>query len=166
MTWSNFFVATAGASAALTGLIFVGVSINLKKILDQKGLPDRALISLILLLNILTLSLFLLVPDQLAHAEGTEILLISLVAYIAVTIIDWKVQQHKDLPYRKHYTVNMVLNQVALLPYLICGILVLSQDTTIDWPPTHYGYWLVVAILFSFIKSVIDAWVLLVEIHR
>jgi modulator of FtsH protease len=29
--WDNFFLAEAGASAALTGLIFVGVSINLTK---------------------------------------------------------------------------------------------------------------------------------------
>ena len=166
MQWSNFFIATASASAALTGLIFVGVSINLKKILDQKGLPDRALISLILLRNILMISLYLLLPGQLAYPQGLGITMISLLAWVVISSIDWKVQQNKELPYRQHYTLNMILNQVALLPCIICGLLVLSQNTTIDWPPTHYGYWLVFAILFSFVKSVIDAWVLLVEIHR
>jgi hypothetical protein len=31
--WENFFIAEMGASAALVGLIFVGVSINLTRIL-------------------------------------------------------------------------------------------------------------------------------------
>lgn len=30
--WENFFVAQVGASAALAGLVFVGISINLTKI--------------------------------------------------------------------------------------------------------------------------------------
>jgi len=38
---------------ALTGLIFVGVSINITKVLSFPKLPDRALLSLVLLLNIL-----------------------------------------------------------------------------------------------------------------
>jgi hypothetical protein len=33
--WANFFIAQVGAAAALTGLIFVGVSINLNKIQDN-----------------------------------------------------------------------------------------------------------------------------------
>ena len=50
--WSNFFMAILGAAAALTGLIFVGVSISLTKILSIPTLPGRALISLTLLLTI------------------------------------------------------------------------------------------------------------------
>jgi hypothetical protein len=41
--WENFFIAEVGASAALTGLIFVGVSINLARILSFPKLPNRAL---------------------------------------------------------------------------------------------------------------------------
>ncbi len=40
--WHDIFIATAGASAALTGLIFVEVSINLSRILAIPTLPGRA----------------------------------------------------------------------------------------------------------------------------
>ena len=40
--WHDLFVAIAGAVAALTGLIFVAVSINLEQILKFRALPVRA----------------------------------------------------------------------------------------------------------------------------
>ena len=60
--WNDFFVVTGGAAAALTGLIFVGVSISLNKILSIPGLPNRAFLSILLLLTILVFSALLLVP--------------------------------------------------------------------------------------------------------
>jgi len=40
--WHDFFLATAGASAALLGLLFVGVSINLAAITGEERLDLRA----------------------------------------------------------------------------------------------------------------------------
>ena len=49
--WENFNIAEVGASAALLGLLFVGVSINLARIISLPGLPNRALLALIILLT-------------------------------------------------------------------------------------------------------------------
>jgi hypothetical protein len=40
--WHDFFVGSMGASAALTGLLFVAISINLEQILKFPNLPGRA----------------------------------------------------------------------------------------------------------------------------
>ena len=39
--WESFYVAQAGASAALTGLVFVGVSNNMKDIVAAPALASR-----------------------------------------------------------------------------------------------------------------------------
>ena len=79
--WESFFIAEVGASAALVGLIFVGVSINLIRILSLPGLPNRALLALVLLLTILVVCSLLLVPGQTLTFVGIEVLVIGLVVW-------------------------------------------------------------------------------------
>jgi hypothetical protein len=56
--WESLFVAEAGASAALAGLLFVALSINLERILKGTGLPGRAGEAIVLLLTVLVVSTF------------------------------------------------------------------------------------------------------------
>src|ERR1700753_2570072 len=77
--WSDLFVASAGASAALTGLLFVAVSVNIQDILKTKALPGRALQTLLLLLSAVVVSLVGLVPGQSPTALGVELLLFALI---------------------------------------------------------------------------------------
>jgi modulator of FtsH protease len=157
--WSDFFIATTGASAALTGLIFVGVSINLTKILSIPTLPNRALISLILLLTIMVLSLLFIVPDQSLTVLGIEVLTLGMFVWLGISQIDIGIYTSKENHFKRKFAFNMAFNQIALLPYIIGGILILLTGN-------NGIYWIIPAVILSFIKAVLDAWVLLVEINR
>jgi len=157
--WENLLIAEVGASAALLGLIFVGVSINLTRIISIPGLPDRAFLALVILLTILIMSSLLLVPGQSLTLVGIELLVVGLIVWITATRLDVIILLKKEPQYRSSYMLNLVLSQLALLPYIVAGILVLTRGA-------GGLYWLVPAIIISFIKAILDAWVLLVEINR
>ena len=157
--WNDLYMATAGASAALTGLIFVGISINLTKILSIPGLPERALISLVLLLNILIVSILFLVPGQTSNTQGVELTIISLLVWVMIFRFDVRIFQRKERSYRMQYIFNFLVNQVATILFILTGI-------TLTTCYENSENFIVTAILLSIIKSVLDGWVLLVEINR
>jgi modulator of FtsH protease len=66
LPWHDFYLAAAGASAALLGLLFVGVSINLSAITadERVDLRARAGQAFSNLVFVLVISLLLLVPDR------------------------------------------------------------------------------------------------------
>ena len=143
--WYSLFSVTAEAAATLTGLLFVGVSINLSKILAMPALPERALISIILLLTILILSVLMLVPAQSFTALGTEILVIGMIVWVTMLTIDIRNRKALNDQYKKHFILNLVLDQVAVMAYFAGGIAVLSKG--------EKGlYWMVPAIIFPFSK--------------
>jgi hypothetical protein len=75
--WHDLFAATAGAAAALAGLIFVAVSINLARILKFRNLPRRAVETLAIAVGLLLVSVLVLVPGQSSIVLGTEILVLG-----------------------------------------------------------------------------------------
>jgi hypothetical protein len=159
--WQNFLVAEVGASAALLGLLFVSLSINLTKILSFRPLPNRAFGALLALLAVLIASSLLLTPGQPMPIVGGEVFVIGLCVWAAITFFDVDVWRNtaKDAAHRPRLIVLSVIDQVATLLYVVAGVVIFE-----------YGivgvYWLVPAFLFSFIKATMDAWVLLIEINR
>jgi hypothetical protein len=157
--WHDFFVATAGASAALTGLIFVGVSINLTRILSFPNLPSRALISLVVLVVILLISIVALIPGQPVFAIGIEVLIIGIAVWLMVLFADISIIKNSDKQYKKASFYNLLFDQAAVLPYLVAAIFLLAGY--------NCGLYCIVAAFFlSIIKAITDAWVLLIEINR
>jgi hypothetical protein len=157
--WQNFFTAQVGASAALLGLLFVSISINLTRILSYPTLPGRAFGALMILLVVLIISSLLLVPQQPMALIGAEILIIGAIAWVGIARIDMGVLNTTPSDRKMRATALIVLNQASLILYVACGIVTLSAGKV--------GlYLLVPAIVASFVKAALDAWVLMIEINR
>ncbi|MES1198458.1 MAG: hypothetical protein ABUS48_00560 [Pseudomonadota bacterium] len=155
--WRDFFVAEAGAAAALAGLLFVAVSINLPRILEFKHLPTRALEALAALISVLVIATFALIPDQSLATLGYEIAGAGLT--ITVVQIFALVLSHQGVAKYVSWTQHALMNLTPPLPFLVAGVLMILGDA-------NGLYWLVPGVLLSFLAGVLGAWVLLVEIHR
>jgi hypothetical protein len=68
--WQNFAVMTGGASGALTGLLFVAVSLNASRIAGHRGLRASAAQTLVLFIAPLVMAAVLLVPARPTGCSG------------------------------------------------------------------------------------------------
>ena len=153
--WSNFFVAEAGASAALTGLIIVAVSINLPQLLKTRPLSGRAAETVALLTGVLVLASFGIVPGQPLVVLGTEFVAVGLVLAIGNTMIRWQLGRHPKEPRR----LREIIVYGASLPPIVAGV-----SLAAGWGGGLY--WLVPGIIITLVGCVLNTWVLLVEILR
>lgn len=157
--WENFFLAEAGASAALAGLVFVGVSINLTKIMTYPGLPNRALEAFIVLVVTLLVTSLQLVPGQSPVLKGGEVLLIGLSVWLVITRLHIIHLHMVEQRHRWQSLAETLLGQAATLPLIVAGIGMILQTA-------GSLYWLVPGILSSYLIVFYNAWVLLIEVNR
>jgi hypothetical protein len=78
--WHDFFLATAGAAAALTGLLFVAISLHIRYVATDPTYRSMARGSLVRLVMVLVLSLVVLI-HQPAVWLGVELTVVG-IAYI------------------------------------------------------------------------------------
>jgi hypothetical protein len=157
--WTEFGVATAGAAAALAGLLVVAVSINLERILQYPSLPNRAGHTLILFALPLVVGLLLVVPGQPDAALGSELLAIGVVTGLFMLYTNARTPLTEQ-----ESRTTWVLSRL-LPPILSCGFLVVAGIALIARGGGGL-YWLVPAVLAAIVFGLINAWVLLIEILR
>src|ERR1700742_4207848 len=75
--WQGFAEMTGGASGALTGLLFVAVSLNASRIAGHQGLRASAAQTLVLFIAPLVMAAALLTPDQPDWALGAELMAVG-----------------------------------------------------------------------------------------
>ncbi len=157
--WENFFVAEVGAAAALSGLIFVAVSINLNRILSIPHLPERAGETLILLVGVLLVASFGLVPVQSGMLFGAELVSVGLVVSATTLRLQRRVRALPSPEGLQWLRLRVISTQTSSLPFVVAGAgLLLGHDRAIGW--------VVPGTVASICASMLNAWVLLVEIQR
>jgi hypothetical protein len=155
----SFSVAIVSGAAALTGLLFVAVSINLQAIVRYgKVLPARAGETLATLLFVMITAALALVPQN-TRLLGLEIGVLGL-SLLAITLTT-QIRHRRQSPYSPLYWSfsRMVATGAATVPGTLAGVSLAA----------HWGgglYWLVPTAVGGIAGAAWSAWVLLVEIIR
>jgi hypothetical protein len=82
--WQNFYVMMGTANAAITGLVFVALSIHLREVLDHPILKPRAVLALVVLTTQIVIAAIVLIP-QTSVLMGAEILVLNVI-FLALNI--------------------------------------------------------------------------------
>lgn len=157
--WADFFASASASTAALLGLLFVSLSINLERILKTAGLTSRASETMLLLGAALIMSLLALMPDRSTGQLGIPVLVVGALAWgwpMLAQIRGLRSGHHQPVTYE---VGRFALRQLATVPVLVAGILLLTGAASgLDW--------LAVGLILCIVVSLVTAWVLLVEILR
>lgn len=151
--WESFAVMTGGASAALTGLLFVAVSIN-RELIRDPHLRSSAAQTLVLLVVPVILCALLLIPDQDKGALSIELIVAGLV--IGLILLRTRPHLRRD----ERSALGELLDRRETM--LAIAAFVLAAGISY-WCAGGGGlYWLVPAILLAFVSGVINAWLFLI----
>jgi hypothetical protein len=157
--WTTFFSAQVGASAALAGLIFVAVSINLARIAEERLLVARAAKALFTFTGVLLVATLSLIPAQPANWLGAELIAAGIPLWIAISRSQWKASHKNPYVTLGQKIVHSLLAQSSAVPFVAGGVsLVLGRGGGL--------YWLAAGTSLAIVAGLIDAWVLLIEVHR
>ena len=157
VAWHDFFVMAGGGAAALTGLLFVALSINLHHVIGN-GITSRAATFMIGLVTILFSSAVALIPDQTPRAFGIELLIIGFIGLALDRMFRWRFMESTEFLSRGHnQVVRYVLLTGATVPAWIAAIgLIAGWPRALDWLALSYAF-----LLYGGISG---SWILLVEL--
>lgn len=157
-SWHDFYVICGGASAALAGLLFVGLSLHLRTVISEAEVRGLARVTLTSFALLLLTALFLTIPTSRPASTGVELLSIG-AGSVLITM------PRVVAGIRRRRTLRLVLvlyrfglSWLAYLGLVAVGVLFLLGDyeDALSW---LVG---VVAVLFS--VSIRNTWDLLVTV--
>jgi hypothetical protein len=157
--WSDFAVAVVGAAAALTGLLFVAVSVNIERILAAATLTGRSGSTLILFVIPLVVGIVVLVPDQRPTALGIEIIAAGVAAGAGLLWINRPANRGPAEPRSSWLLLRFGTSIFISACLMVSGVSVLVGAG-------GALYWIAPAVVAAFLGGLMTVWILLVEIRR
>jgi hypothetical protein len=159
VSWDSFFMAEVGASAALAGLIFVSITINLQRIVGNPSVTLRAFQALLMLVGTFVLAAIFLVPGQSPPEQGAELLAVTVALWACLDVLERSAWALATPIYRGFLTGHSIQIQIPYVFALVGSIaLLLSSPSAL--------YWFVPATLAAFLVAIFEAWVLTIPILR
>jgi hypothetical protein len=154
--WQAFYTAVAGSAAALTGLLFIGLSLNLRTIIKTPEHTARARETLGGLLSLLVLSVFLLIPGQDRRVLGSEFIASSFILALVAVRLNLQTLRRVASGRRARWALRLALLHLGTIAVMVAGIsLIVGQFGGL--------FWLVPTVLIYLLWSLFNAWLLVVQ---
>lgn len=155
LVWSDFAGIAGSASGALTGLLFVAVSLNRERIIAHRGLRAQAGQTLVLFLIALIVSIVIAIPGTPRWVLGLELVVIAVASGAAMGWLSDDSRPDGEAPddvlARLLDTVSP--NFLTMLLVLVAGCIELAGADGL--------YVLAPAVIVALVNGVVNAWLFL-----
>ena len=153
--WLSFGEALAAVAGALTGLLFVALSVKSDVLAASLSLSSRAAQTLVLFMTSVLIAVLLVAPQPPA-ALGWELLAVAAVSGTALLILDRGAGHSTDQGVAR-YIERFSPNTITALLVAVAGLTFLLK--------AGGGlYWLIPAAVTSLLGGVVNAWLFLVRV--
>ena len=153
--WLGFGEALAAVAGALTGLLFVAISVRSDAVSASRSLSSRAAQTLVLFMTSVLVAVVLVAPQPSA-ALGAELLAVAVISGAAVLILDRRAG-HSVGTGAARYIERFSPNTITAALVGVAGVTFLVQ--------AGGGlYWLIPAVMASLLGGVVNAWLFLVKV--
>ena len=153
--WLGFGEALGAVAGALTGLLFVAVSVKSDVLAASRSLSSRAAQTLVLFMTSVLIAVLLVAPQPPA-ALGSELLAVAVVSGIALFILDRRAGHGSDQRAARYVE--------RFSPNTITAVLVAVAGLTFLVKAGGGLYWLISATVASLLGGVVNAWLFLVRV--
>jgi hypothetical protein len=153
--WLSFGGALTAVAGALTGLLFVAVSVKSDVLAASRSLSSRAAQTLVLFMTSVLTGVVLVAPQPPA-ALGAELLAVAVVSASALLVFDRRAGHGVD------QSVARYIERFS--PNMITAVLVGVAGLTFLLKAGGGLYWLIPAAMASLLGGVANAWLFLIKV--
>jgi hypothetical protein len=153
--WIGFGEVLAAVAGALTGLLFVALSVKGNVLAESRTLSSRAAETLVLFMISVLIAVLLVAPQPPA-ALGWELLALAVVSGAILLVLDRRAG-HAAHPGAARYVERFSPNTITAVIVAVAGLTFLLK--------AGGGlYWLIPAAVASLVGGVVNAWLFLVRV--